>query len=77
MSGTPNWKVFTPHGNYIASCKLPEDAAAIVASYGEGAQIRFGHAKKDTAYTDGIDGNAGESYDEVAQICHDWLRTSQ
>ncbi len=69
MSGVPNWKVFNPKGQYIASCKHPEDAGAIVACYGKGASIRWGHRKQDTMYTDGVDGSAGHSYDIVAEVC--------
>ncbi len=67
MSASPKWKVFSPSGEYVASTKYVEDAAAIVASYGEGAQIRASHRKRDTVYTDGIDGDAAASYDVVAE----------
>ncbi len=64
MAGTPRFKVYI-HGKYVAACKHPEDAAAIVAAYSSG-EIRDGH--KTVVYTDGVDGNAGESYDSVAEI---------
>ena len=68
MASAPIWKVFTPKGKYVAACKFIEDAAAVVASYGEGASIRYLHNKKDTVYTDGIDGCAGDSFDNVAEV---------
>ena len=69
MAGAPRFKVFSPTGEYVASCKYPSDAAAIVAAYGEAAQIRDGHSKKHTLFTNGPDGDAGESYDAVAEHC--------
>jgi len=71
MAGAPQFKVYTPEGEYVAACKLPEDAAAVVAAYGPGATIRNGHRKKDVVYTEGVDGDAGDSYDEVARIVHE------
>ena len=66
----PNWKVFTPSGDYVAACHYAEDAAAVVAAYGEGASIRW-HGKSGLlAWTDGKDGSAGESYDNCAAICN-------
>lgn len=70
MASSPKWKVFNPSGEYVAACKLPEDAAAIVAAYGSGAEIRHGHAKRDTVWQDGVDGEAAESYDAVAEVCY-------
>jgi len=67
MSSSPKYKVFNAVGEYVACCKHVEDAAAIIASYGDGASIRTGHAKKDTVYVNGVDGNAGDSYDAVAR----------
>lgn len=68
MAASPRWKVVTHDGTYIASCKAVEDAAAIVALRGPGARIYDSHvAKSALVYTNGIDGNAGDSYDAVAQ----------
>ena len=70
MTNSPNWKVFNPKGEYVASCKFPEDAAAIVAAYGDGASIRWGHAKKDTVFTEGENEcRAGNSYDACGELC--------
>lgn len=39
MAASPRFKVHSPRGEYIASCKYLEDAAALVAAYGDGARI--------------------------------------
>jgi hypothetical protein len=70
MAGAPRLKVYGPSGEYVASCKYAEDAAAVVAAHGTGSTIRLGHRKADVAYTDGIDGDAGDSYDAVAEVVH-------
>jgi hypothetical protein len=41
MAASPEYKVFNPQREYIAACKHPEDAAAIVALYGYGSQIEW------------------------------------
>jgi hypothetical protein len=51
MSGSPRWKVYTEDGEYVASCKFVEDAAAIVAMRGDGTTIRDGHRR--IVWTDG------------------------
>ncbi len=73
MAETPPWKVFNPSGVYIASCKHAEDAAAIVASYGDGAAIWY---RRDfNVWTEGSEAvGAGESYDAVAKTCHRRMR---
>ena len=68
MAATPKYKIFTPDNEYVASCKYVEDAAALVAFRGHGSTIRTGHSKKSIVYTNGEDGEAGESYDVVADI---------
>ena len=41
----------------------------MVALYGAGAQVRDGHAKKFTLWTEGAEEiSAGESYDEAAAV---------
>lgn len=67
MSGTPKLKFFTPAGEYEASCKHPTSAAALCALYGAGSEVRWGHSKSNTLYTEGEDGEAAESYDRVAE----------
>jgi hypothetical protein len=53
MAGTPRFKVFDAAGEYLAATKRPEEAAAVVAFLGHGAEIRDGHAKKDCVWREG------------------------
>lgn len=70
MAGSPSWKVYAPTGEYVAACKLVEDAAAIVALHGDGAKIKHGHGR--ALWTEGAEGQpAAESYDYVAQTVLD------
>jgi len=69
VSTSPVWKVYDAKGKYQAACKQPEAAAAVVSLYSDGASIRWNHRKADTAWTEGTDGYAGESYDHVAEVC--------
>ena len=66
MAGSPQFKVYSSANEYVGSIKYLEDAAAFVSIQGEGATVRNGHAKKHSLWTEGVDGNAGESYDEAA-----------
>lgn len=70
MASSPYLKVY--NGNeYVACCKYAEDAAAIVASYGDGTTIRYGHPKRYIVWTEGAENQpAGESYDYVRQVVH-------
>ena len=75
MAGSPQYKVYSPSGEYVAACKEIEHAAAIIGAFyaypeEPGATIRYGHSKKWTLFTQGIDGDAGESYDMVAIVSH-------
>ena len=83
MAAAPRFKVYNPEGEYVAACKYPEDAAAVVAAHGPGAQIRDGHTRVVSPAGRGEtprlrlarwgwhegheDAPAGESYDVVAQ----------
>ncbi len=69
MAGSPNWKVYDDKGKYQAACKEPEAAACLMNLYGNGSTIRYGHQKRDIAWTEGVDGHAFESFDEVAEHC--------
>jgi len=77
MGATPNIKVYTPTGEYVAAFKYYEDAAALVALRGAGTTIRSGHAASWTLWTEGTDGNAADSYDAVAERCEATLRKLQ
>lgn len=74
MAASPMWKVFNSAGEYVASCKYAEDAAAIVGAYG-GGEIRVGHSKRQTVWREGYEeaGTATDSYDIVAKTCHERL----
>ena len=52
----------------MAATKEPEAAAAIVGFYGDGSTIRWGHSK--IVWTEGTDGTACESYDQVAETVY-------
>ena len=68
LGATPQYKVFSAENEYVASIKYPSDAAAFVSILGEGATVRNGHAKKDVLWTEGITGNAFDSYDHAAEV---------
>ena len=62
------FKVYTASGQYVASCKYAEDAAAIIAAYG-GGTIRDGHRK--VVWREGSETEtASDSYDAVAQTIY-------
>jgi hypothetical protein len=72
MANSPRWKVYDHTGQYIASTKFIEDAAAVVALRGDGSQIRDGHSV--VVWTEGKeDQSAGNSYDHVAIVVMDRL----
>jgi hypothetical protein len=76
MAKTPEFKVYKDSGEYVAACKYPEDAAAIVASYGDGATIRLGHRR--VIWQEGSETQpAGESYDYVYQVVMDRIRNGR
>jgi len=74
MAASPLWKIFNSSGEYVASCKHAEDAAAIVGNYA-GGEIRAGHSKTLTVWREGLEaaGTATESYDTVARVCNERL----
>jgi hypothetical protein len=64
----PDWKVYHPGRGYVAGCKFADDAAVLVAAFGEGAQIKYRHHT--LVWTEGKETQlAEESYEFVAQIC--------
>jgi hypothetical protein len=68
MSRSPRFKVYGPDGEYEGAVKTPIAAAALAALFGDGATIRDGHGQRDILFTNGVDGCAGESYDQVAEV---------
>lgn len=66
MAQTPMLKVYV-RGEYVASCKHPEDAAAILSANGDPTgNIRCDHRL--IVWREGCDGQAGDSYDAVAAL---------
>ena len=64
MAASPAFKVYSADNKYVAACKFTEDAAAVVALH-DGGTVRTGHRKKDIFFTQGVDGDAADSYDVV------------
>lgn len=58
-------------GHLVAATEFAEDAAAVVATHGEGTTIRV---RKRIVYRDGVDGDAAQSYDQVADVV--WRRVN-
>lgn len=50
MASSPKFKVFTRKGEYVASCKDPLHAAAILRVLGWGS-IRLGHRASETLFS--------------------------
>jgi len=70
MTNSPGYKFFDAAGKYQGCTHDHTIAAQAVAYYGNGATIRWhGHSKKNTIFTQGIDGDAAENYDLVLD-CH-------
>lgn len=66
MAASPFWKVYQAK-EYRAACKYVEDAAALVAFLGDGAQIRAEHTL--VLWHEGQESQpAAESYDHVAEV---------
>jgi hypothetical protein len=70
MASTPRFKIYSAAGEYLAATKYVEEAAAVVALQGQGATIRDGHERKHVVWTEGVDGEAFESYDNVCEMVH-------
>lgn len=72
MAATHRFKIYTREGDYVASVRDPELGAMLLsgASFEQGT-IRDGHRRADIVYTEGADGDPGESYDAVARIVWD------
>lgn len=69
MAGSPRFKVYSASGEYVASCKYPDIAAAVVSLLGAGSQIRVFH--RTVVWTEGSEEiPAGESYDFVAHTVY-------
>lgn len=64
----PQWKIFDAQGLYMGSLHDPTDAAAVIANYADGSQVRFGRDIEDTVWTEGVDGQAGDSFDGTVDL---------
>lgn len=75
MSRSPKYKIINPQGEYVASCKYAEDAAMIVAAYGDGAKVRYDSTNGRVVWHEGHETTfAADSYDEVANVIHTRIR---
>jgi hypothetical protein len=63
---SPQWKIYTVDGEYVASTKHTEGASLLMDLYGEGSTIRYDHRK--IVWTEGLDGKASDSYDKTADL---------
>ena len=68
MAMTPILKVYSPRGEYVASCKYLVDAAMVAGMYGMGAKVRKGHNGK-TLWHEGHESLcASDSFDGAAKV---------
>jgi len=73
VANSPNFKVYSPAGEYVAACKHAEDAACLAALYGDDATIRYRH--RHVVWEEGNENQpADESYDYVAKVILDRVR---
>ncbi len=64
----PQWKIFDALGVYMGSLHSPTDAAFVIGNYAIGSQVRFGRSPKDAVWTEGVDGDAADSYDVAVAL---------
>lgn len=70
MAATPKYKIYDAQGTYQASCKRAEDAACLVAFFGDGAKIKLSAGS--LLWHEGQENMpAGQSYDNAAEVIHD------
>lgn len=72
MASSPKWKVYDNNNTYQASFKDVYDAVRFISICEDGWNIREGHGKP--AYTQGVDGNAWDSYDDAVGIILERVR---
>lgn len=63
MAQSPKYKVY--RGSEYIGCVKDATDAAVLVSIQENGTVRLGHKK--VLWTEGSDGNAGESYDLAAE----------
>jgi hypothetical protein len=69
MNKKDRFTVYDEDGVYQATVREEEAAAVLVAFFGNGSTIR--DMNDTVVYTQGVDGDASESYDKVAVIVWD------
>ena len=60
---TLKYSIYNEHGERIAATRHAEDAAMMVSACPDGGSVRY---KRRTVWREGVDGHAGESYDDAA-----------
>ncbi len=70
MAHYPRFKLYDANNEYLGALKDPANAAVLLANLDPGSTIRDGHRRKDIIFTEGHDGTAALSYDDVAHICY-------
>jgi hypothetical protein len=69
VAATPSLEIFSAEGEYVASVKYFDDAACLISFYGDGAQVRSGHGKKEILWTEGSESfPAGDNYNGAVDI---------
>lgn len=66
MAASPRYKIYSKDGEYLASVKYLSDAGILLSVLGNGTTVRLGHTL--IIYTEGKDGNCGESYDAIVDF---------
>ena len=75
MGATPRWKVYRD-GEYVASCKYVEDAAALIGVSNCG-EVRDGDNGRKVVWREGREAfSAADSYDGVAEVVHSRVRVA-
>lgn len=64
------FKVRDTSGAMRMQTQSAEDAAMCVAFLGNGAVVTHGNDRSHVVWTQGADGDAGESYDTAAEVMH-------
>lgn len=74
MAASPQFKVYSKSGEYLASVKYAEDAAILLGALGQGTTLRYGHSIRQVLWREGYESfSAAESYDATAKEIQDRL----
>ena len=66
MAASPRIKFFSAEGKYVGSTHDYACGAAAVSVLGQGSTLRAGHSARDTFWVEGVDGEAANNFDVVA-----------